>query len=502
MNRPTASLGALTRGACVPLAAAVLAIGALAPAAHGARVPRASAAAATARGMSLGFVDGEVAGFPNPSDTGLVLSRAHQAGASIWVVNVRWATVAPTPPPSLADARDPAWPGYNWSGLDAMLRAVAAAGLRPQAVLTTAPPWAEGPGRPSTAVAPAGTWAPSASWLGAFAAALGKRYSGAYTPAGTGAPLPAIRNWEPWNEPNLALFLNPQWQKVGRTYQPASPSLYRGMLNAFYAGIKSVAPSDVVAAGATAPFGDPPGESRMQPLTFWQQLLCVTAAAHPRSTRCGASVSFDAISHHPYPVGPPTFHAANGNDVSVPDLGKITRLIGVAERAGTVRPAGAKPLWITEISWNSKPPDPNGLSLANQALYLEGAINVLYREGASEFVWFNLRDQPFDPPLSLNLQSGLYTRGATPSQDAPKPSLTAYSFPFTAYRSNGFANLWGMAPGPGRVSIQAQRGSAWVTVSTLTPGSTRVFSGSLLIGPRTRLRAVSGTNVSLTWTTT
>ena len=28
-----------------------------------------------------------------------------------------------------------------------------------------------------------------------------------------------------------------------------------------------------------------------------------------------------------------------------------------------------------------------------------------------------------------------------------------------------------------------------------------IFAGSLLVGPRTNLRAVSGTNVSLTWTT-
>ncbi len=83
------------------------------------------------------------------------------------------------------------------------------------------------------------------------------------------------------------------------------------MLNAFYTPCKAVAPSDVVAGGTTAPFGDPPGGQRIPPAMFWRDLLCVTAGAHPRSTHCGAHVYFDAMSHHPYPIGPPTFHAVD-----------------------------------------------------------------------------------------------------------------------------------------------------------------------------------------------
>jgi hypothetical protein len=489
-----------------PAVVAVLALLALlAPVAGAQRVVGASAkrasVPATPHGIALGFMDPGVIDFPNPADTAAALGHARQAGASVWGLSIGWSSVAPTRPPTLADARNPAWSGYRWSSTDAALRAIASAGMQTLAVINGAPAWAEGPDRPSTSAAPAGTWDPSATWFGAFATALAKRYSGTFAdPNVSGSNLPAIRDWEPWNEPNLAVYLTPQWKRVAGGYEAVSPGIYRNLLNAFYAGIKAVAPADVVAAGTTAPFGDPPGGSRIPPVQFWRDLLCVSAGAHLHSTRCAAHVHFDAISHHPYPIGPPTYHAINALDVTVPDLAKITQLIPVAERAGTVLPNGPKPLWITEISWES-PPDPNGLSFVDQALYLEGAIDVLFHEGASMFLWFNLRDQPLNPPKYTNLQSGVYSRGATPAQDVAKPSLTAYEFPFTAYRTNGFARLWGMAPSAGPVAIEEQEGAKWVTVVTLAAAKTRIFSGSLLAGPRTNLRAVSGTSVSLTWTT-
>ena len=468
--------------------------------ATGASSQRATIAAAP-RAMALGFMDDEVIAFANPADTATVLDRARHAGASVWGLVIRWAKVSPMRPPNLAAARNPGWSGYDWSSTDAAVRAISAAGMQTLAVIYVAPAWAEGPHRPSTSVAPTGTWNPSARWLGAFATALGKRYSGRFAdPAAPGSDLPAIRYWEPWNEPNLEVYLTPQWKRVNGGYAAVSPGIYRGLLNAFYAGVKAVAPTDVVAAGATAPFGDPPGGSRIPPAMFWRDLVCLTAGPHPVSTRCRAHVHFDAISHHPYPIGPPTFHALVADDVTVPDLAKITRLVPVAEHAGIVFPKGPKPLWITEISWES-PPDPNGLSFTDQALYLEGSIDVLYHEGASMFVWFNVRDQALNPPAYTNLQSGVYSRGATPAQDIAKPSLTAYEFPFTAYRSNGFAHVWGMAPTPGSVAVQEQEGGTWVTVLTLKSAKTRIFSGSLLVGPRTNLRAVAETNVSLTWTT-
>jgi hypothetical protein len=450
-------------------------------------------------GLELGFNDPELFSDFDPADIAVGLGDARSTGASVWRFAVSWDTVAPDKPPSLAVAANPSWSGYEWAATDAIVREIATAGMTPLITLQRAPAWAEGAERPSTSVAPVGTWRPSAAWFGAFATALATRYSGRFVdPDESAQPLPAVRDWEAWNEPNLSVSLTPQWTSRDK---PASPAIYRALLNAFYSGVKKVAPSDVIAAGTTAPFGDPPGGQRMRPVLFWRKLLCLTTGAHPRSTHCHQHVYFNAVSHHPYPLGPPTTHAEDPGDVSVPDLGEITSLIPIAERASTVRPKGPKPLWITELSWDTNPPNPNGLSPALQAEYLEGALYVLWKEGASLVTWWNLRDDVPSPGWVTTLASGIYSAGATPAQDVPKPSYTAYSFPFTAYRSKGIARLWGMAPTVGPVAIQVESGTAWTTVITLQAGQNRVFSGTLLAGIGTNLRAVSATDTSLSWTT-
>jgi hypothetical protein len=118
----------------------------------------------------------------------------------------------------------------------------------------------------------------------------------------------------------------------------------------------------------------------------------------------------------------------------------------------------------------------------------------------SLIAWWNIRDDHYSPGWVNTLASGIYYAGATPAQDAPKPSYTAYTFPFTAYRTNGVAQLWGMAPSAGPVSIQVETGTTWNTVTTLQAWSSRIFDGKLLVGMGTNLRAVSGSDTSLTWT--
>jgi hypothetical protein len=453
--------------------------------------------AQTPASLTLGFNDSEVVASGDPAEMALEMGRAAAAGATVWRVQILWSTISPTQPPSLTQAANPNWSGYDWSQIDTIVRAVGAAGLQPLLAIQNAPAWAEGPDRPSPAVAPTGTWEPSASWYGAFATALATRYSGSFVDQSeSSAPLPAVRYWEAWNEPNLSVFLTPQWTA---SKQPASPAIYRALLNAFYKSVHAVAPQDVVAGGTTAPFGDPPGGQRMAPVTFWRSLLCLSAGKHPHRI-CRDRTYMDAVSHHPYPLGPPTTHAVDAGDISVPDMGKITSLVPIAERAGTLLPKGSKPLWVTELSWDSNPPNPNGLSPALQAQYLEGSLYVMWKEGASLITWWNIRDDVASPNWASTLASGIYFDGATAAQDTPKPSYTAYTFPFTAYRINGVAQLWGMAPTPGPVAIQVETGTNWNTVQTLQAGTSRIFTGTLLVGLGTNLRAVSGTNTSLTWT--
>lgn len=304
-----------------------------------------------------------------------------------------------------------------------------------------------------------------------------------------------------WNEPNLYTDLNPQWVRRNDRWVPFSPAHYRRMANAFYDGVKRGDPSARVLSAGTGPFGDlNEGDPRMPPVRFWRELLCVRNGTVPRATRCGKTVKFDAIAHHPYPIGPPRRTARNADDAVVPDVRKITRLIPAALRGGTLAPRTHKPLWITEISWDSSP-DPNGLSLSEQAQYLEGALFVLWRQGADVVTWWNMRDEPPTPSFAASFQSGIFFRGPSPAQDEPKPSYTAFRFPFTAYRTNGVARLWGKTPGDRSVTIQAQQGGSWVTAARLKAGSNRIFTGRLRVGPNTPLRAVAGPDTSLVWRT-
>ena len=149
--------------------------------------------------------------------------------------------------------------------------------------------------------------------------------------------------------------------------------------------------------------------------------------------------------------------------------------LAVALKAGTVLPRKPKQFWATEISWDSKP-DPDGLPLDVQARYLEGALYTLWRQGVDVVTWWLMRDDAPTPSYATTYQSGIFFRGATPAQDTPKPSYTAFRFPFTAYRHMGVARLWGMVPQTGvktTVVIEARQGSKWVQAVRLRSGTNR-----------------------------
>ena len=128
-----------------------------------------------------------------------------------------------------------------------------------------APNFAEGPGRPPSA--PEGTWMPDPAALADFGHAVSTRYSGGYQ------DLPRVRYFEVWNEPNLPVYLTPQWSGDA----PASPDHFREMLNAFHGAVKAVDRRAVVIAGGLAPYGDDLRGDRLRPLRFLRRLFCLEA---------------------------------------------------------------------------------------------------------------------------------------------------------------------------------------------------------------------------------
>src|SRR4026209_1041939 len=94
--------------------------------------------------------------------------------------------------------------------------------------------------------------------------------------------LPAFPAWEVWNEPNISLYLTPQFVDG----QPFAPGWYRTMVNTYYDAVKAVVPSAVIVAGGTAPFLDNTPEVKAVdpdwgPLSFMRSLFCLSATLQP-----------------------------------------------------------------------------------------------------------------------------------------------------------------------------------------------------------------------------
>lgn len=446
----------------------------------------AGTASADAKPFTVGITD-PVLESPDAAERGLWLERAVDSRAQLVLELASWQGIAPTAPTAAFDATDPADPQYNWSSLDAAVRDQANRGLEPMLLVSTAPLWAEGKNRPkNTEKALLGTWKPDPGALGEFGEAIASRYSGDFVdPANPGAgALPRVRRFQLWAEPNLSIYLTPQF--VGK--KPFAPGHYRKMLRSFYEGVHSAVGSDLVVTGGTAPYGDPGrGGLRTQPVRFWRDLLCLKGAGL-KPQRCPKPAKFDVWAHNPINVGAPRRNAINPDDASTPDIGRIGRVVRKASSKGTALPRGDKPMYATEIWWDSKPPDPRGVPERKHARWLAESFYLLWKQGAEAVVWFQIRDPDAGGDPASVTQSGLYLRGGK-----PKLAQRAYRFPFaTDVAGKGPVQVWGVAPGRGTVRIERKTGKGWSKVGRSGTDSSRVFTDRVRAGKGDRLRAVSG----------
>lgn len=418
--------------------------------------------------------------------------RTTGLGGSVIRVMPQWSDIAPARPTSSFHASDPADPQYRWGPLDVAVKSATQHGVALLFTISGAPRWAQGPQRPSGAE---GAWRPDPKALSSFATAAAKRYSGTFPdPAAPDTVLPRIRNWQIWNEPNLETNLAPQWVRKGHGYAAASPGIYRSLLNAGYRAIKAVGKSNFVVTAGTAPYGDLlPGGGRIAPVDFDRRVLCLG-----RTLRrvCHAQVHFDAISHHPYAIAGPHRHALNTDDVAVPDLAKLKRVLRAARRLG-VTPGGSKQFWVTELSWDSNPPDPEGVPARRHAAWLEDAFYLLWRQGVSTVTWFQILDQPKGRGYPYGNQSGMYLLNGD-----PKVSATAFRFPFVVERHpNSRATVWGMAPAAhAAVTVERRLGRTWKAIDRAQSGADRVFHFAVRARRGQQWRATAGSTISLTWT--
>jgi hypothetical protein len=287
----------------------------------------------------------------------------------------KWA-VANTKP---ANAADPADPAYDWSLYDRIAGYGSTSGIKLLFSIVGTPSWANhGAGR---------NHAPTSfTALRQFAQAAAKRFSGSYVDpnAQTGTPIPAVKMWTAWNEPNNPVFLAPQYKRVKGHWRVESAYQYARICNAIYAGIHT-ASGEKVACGVTDPRGnDNAGSSRasVDPLSF-------LIAAH----RYGMK-RFDVYAHNPYAsAGNETpRYVPKGNARRRIQLGNIGLLLSEISRM-----YGPKHLWITEYGYQTRPPDHTILSVswAKQAAYLRQAYAIARANPRIDMLlWFLVRDQP------------------------------------------------------------------------------------------------------------
>ncbi len=467
------------------------------------------------------------------------MQEFRQLGANTVRIVVPWAAIAPSPTsvkkPSF-DATDPnAYPAGAWAPFDAIVRQAALAGIKVDFTVSGgAPRWAEAskyqgdPGESPTFLA----WRPNAAAYGQFVKAIGTRYDGNFTPKGQSTPLPAVRFWAIFNEPNFGEDLGPQ--AINGSSVPTAPLMYRGLANAGWSALNATGHShDTIVIGEFAAQGFEPGPpsrhapqglpgnyGQTRPLLFIRDLYCVNSSYHELRgsaaqalgcpTTAAASRKFrsqnpglfnvSAVSDHPYPQGEsPVSLAGNKPDYArFQDLGRLERTF---DRVNRIYGSSKRyPVYNTEYGYITRPPKGAPyVSPATAAYYINWAEYLSWKQPRVASTMQYLLN---DPAPGLGAYSG-FASGLRFFDGKPKPGYDAYRLPVympqTSFSHNANEELWGdvrPAPfmsqdgdGPQTVSIQLNG----KTIKTVTvTGSTGYFD--------THLKFPRSGSVRLAWT--
>jgi hypothetical protein len=374
------------------------------------------------------------------------------------------------------DPTDPASPYYHWNTFDRMVRQASEKGIQVIFSVVSAPRWAR-----IATCASSGICSPKPADYAAFATAAAKRYSGSFDPGNGQGVLPRVRFWQAWVEPNLGIYYKPIF---GNNGAPKAPFTYRLTLNSFYEAVHSVDNSNVVIAGGLAPNAVP--GTAIAPLDFTRRALCMTGNfKRPRpKAGCHFKVKADVWAVHPYTTGGPTHQPSKPDNMSVVALPRMQKLLTAANRAKRlVSSTGKTQLWVTEFSWDSKPPDPGGVPSNLQTRWVAQAMYLMYKAKVQMMLWFGLRDQHRSggQPWSETYESGLYRRGNTTAHDKPKKVLKAFRYPFYAQLARKGFSFWGRTPNskPGKIDLFARRKARgkFVRVGTVRANANGIFTG-------------------------
>ncbi len=351
-------------------------------------------------------------------------------------IELHWHDVAPAANsrrrPSF-NAKSPV--SYNWGAYDAVIGEAQRLGWKVLLTVTSpVPKWATAAKRDLIT-------RPEDRQFEEFMTAVGLHYGS------------LISWWALWNEPNIAGWLMPQWNRNGT---PASPRIYRGLWQAGYAGLKAARlKSPQVLFGETSPFGQDHANIRREgtkrevaPLAFMRAALCLNTH-YRKSSTCG-KLEISGYAQHPYTypaVQGPYYRPRERDEVTIGTLPRLSHALALAARAHAI-PAH-RPIYLTEFGVESKP-NPLGVSLSEQAEYDAISEKIAWEDRqVVAFSQYLLSDEPPHGRLRG------YRTGLETIRRARKPLYYAFPVPLVVSRTHRGYSLWGLVrPATGVTSIR------------------------------------------------
>jgi hypothetical protein len=409
-----------------------------------------------------------------PEARAAALDDAVALGADTIRANVQWARHAPAAtskqrPEGFDGANPAAYPPGTWDQVADLVAGAEARGLSVLLTVTgSGPAWAS---RCSGSVVKRQTCRPRPGMFGEFVRAVGLQF-------------PQVKRWSIWNEPNQPGWLSPQFGRVRGAVVPVAADVYRSLARAAIAALGASGHGrDQILLGETAPVGRTTGPLARRPAApefFLRELFCLDArgrklrGATAKARGCARfrRLAVTGYAHHPYgrsAAVAPGARVAPG-EIGILTSGRLKKVLDQAARAGRI--PRRLPIYYTEHGFQTRPPEPVGVSLSRQATYINQSDWVAFRDRRIRSVaQYKLLD---DPDLG-GFQTGLrFVSGEA------KPSYDAYRLPIWVSRRGSRLQVYGQvrpaAPGAaGAVEIQAaaRRGRPFRTVKTLNVRSAK-----------------------------
>jgi hypothetical protein len=379
------------------------------------------------------------------------MARMKQVGVDVVRVTVLWSVVAEKARSTRArrrafnPRRPNTYPRLNWDRYDRLVRTARALGMGVYFNVTPpAPAWARAKAPRGLRTAVKNAWKPDSGEFAKFVEALGRRYSGRYRDENDGRQvIPRVTIWSLVNEPNQAGWLAPQWERGKMLSAVMARELYlrgRAALDRTGHG------RDTIYFAETAPLGSSRKGQRspVRPKRFLRALLC----ENRRGPGCSAfdkygPIRATAIAHHPYTKDrSPTARDSHRDSVTMANISDLGTLVDrLAAKTRNIR--RGLPLQLTEFGFETNPPDPfSGVPLERQAEWNALGEFLAYAnprvQGITQFLLSDVPPVRGKPRTSKSYWF-TYQSGIQYADGKPKPSFTAYYFPFLV-RSGG---VWG-----------------------------------------------------------